>query len=483
MSKSLVLIADDDVAIRTVIEKKLQRSGFTTRSTGSGKELFSWLEKKVGDLVITDVVMPEFNGLEALPKISEIRPNLPVIVISGQNTVLTAIKANKLGAYEYLPKPFDLDKLLSIVLKALYSSSTSKKNVKVNQVDENEDLPIVGRSPAMQEVYRVLAKVVSTDLTVMIRGESGTGKELVARALHDFSKRKDLPFVAVNMAAIPRELIEAELFGHERGAFTGADKRGVGYFEQANGGTLFLDEIGDMPLEAQTRLLRVLQDGSFTPIGGRKIINTDIRIVTATHRDLSDMIEEGLFREDLFYRLNVIPIILPPLRERVEDISLLVSHFLKINERSGLEKKIITGDAIEKLMNYKWPGNVRELENVIRRLVALYPEETISASSIEEQINSFQKIPNINSVGSLSASVEKNLSHYFDLHKTSYPPPGLYNRVIHEVERPLILKTLAITKGNQIKAADLLGINRNTLRKKINYLDIQYKKSSKEFSD
>ena len=303
----------------------------------------------------------------------------------------------------------------------------------------------------------------------------------MARALHDFSKRKDLPFVAVNMAAIPRELIEAELFGHERGAFTGADKRGVGYFEQANGGTLFLDEIGDMPLEAQTRLLRVLQDGSFTPIGGRKIINTDIRIVTATHRDLSDMIEEGLFREDLFYRLNVIQIILPHLRERVEDISLLVGHFLKINEKSGLEKKIITGDAIEKLMDYKWPGNVRELENVIRRLVALNPEETISASAIEEQINSFQKIPNINSVGSLSASVEKNLSHYFDLHKSSYPPPGLYNRVIHEVERPLILKTLAITKGNQIKAADLLGINRNTLRKKINYLDIQYKKSSKEF--
>ncbi len=481
MSKSLVLIADDDVAIRTVIEKKLQRSGFTTRSTGSGQELFSWIEEKMGDLVITDVVMPEFNGLEALPKISEIRPNLPVIVISGQNTVLTAIKANKLGAYEYLPKPFDLDKLLSIVLKALPSSSSAQKNININQGAENEDLPIVGRSPAMQEVYRVLAKVVSTDLTVMIRGESGTGKELVARALHDFSKRKNLPFVAVNMAAIPRELIEAELFGHERGAFTGADKRGVGYFEQANGGTLFLDEIGDMPLEAQTRLLRVLQDGSFTPIGGRKIINTDIRIVTATHRDLSDMIEEGLFREDLFYRLNVIQIILPPLRERVEDISLLVGHFLKINEKSGLEKKIITGDAIEKLMDYKWPGNVRELENVIRRLVALNPEETISASAIEEQINSFQKIPNINSVGSLSASVEKNLSHYFDLHKSSYPPPGLYNRVIHEVERPLILKTLAITKGNQIKAADLLGINRNTLRKKINYLDIQYKKSSKEF--
>ena len=481
MSKSLVLIADDDVAIRTVLEKKLQRSGFATRSTGNGQELFSWIEKNVGDLVITDVIMPEFNGLELLPKISEIRPNLPVIVISGQNTVLTAIKANKLGAYEYLPKPFDLDKLLSIVLKALYSSSRTKKNANINQEDESEDLPIVGRSPAMQEVYRVLAKVVSTDLTVMIRGESGTGKELVARALHDFSKRKSLPFVAVNMAAIPRELIEAELFGHERGAFTGADQRGVGYFEQANGGTLFLDEIGDMPLEAQTRLLRVLQDGSFTPIGGRKIINTDIRIVTATHRDLSDMIEEGLFREDLFYRLNVIPIMLPPLRERVEDISLLVSHFLKINEKSGLEKKIITNDAIEKLMNYKWPGNVRELENVIRRLVALNPEEIISASSIEEQINSFQKIPNIHSVGSLSASVEKNLSHYFDLHKSSYPPPGLYNRVIHEVERPLILKTLAITKGNQIKAADLLGINRNTLRKKINYLDIQYKKSSKEF--
>ena len=333
----------------------------------------------------------------------------------------------------------------------------------------------------MQEVYRVLAKVVSTDLTVMIRGESGTGKELVAKALHDFSKRKNKPFIAVNMAAIPRELIESELFGHERGSFTGADQRGIGYFEQANGGTLFLDEIGDMPLEAQTRLLRVLQDGSLTPVGGRKVINTDIRIVTATHRDLTDMIEEGLFREDLFYRLNVIPIILPALRERVEDISLLVDHFLNINEKKGLDKKIITQEAVEKLMNYKWPGNVRELENVIRRLVILNPEETINGNSVDEHLSSTVITPNSNVVGSLSASVEKNLSNYFDLHKNSLPPAGLYNRVIHEIERPLILKTLALTNGNQIKAAELLGINRNTLRKKISYLDIQYKNQKRRF--
>ena len=479
MKKSLVLIADDDDAIRTVVEKKLQRSGFDTRSTNNGKELYHWIEKGDGDLIITDVVMPEANGLELLPLIKDKRPRLPVIVISGQNTVLTAIKANDLGAYEYLPKPFDLEHLLSIVLKALDSVS-SKKNRSNNIRDkENENLPIIGRSPPMQEVYRVLAKVVSTDLTVMIRGESGTGKELVAKALHDFSKRKNKSFIAVNMAAIPRELIESELFGHEKGSFTGADQRGIGYFEQANGGTLFLDEIGDMPLEAQTRLLRVLQDGSLTPVGGRKVINTDIRIVTATHRDLTDMIEEGLFREDLFYRLNVIPIILPPLRERVEDISLLVDHFLNINEKKGLDKKIITQEAIEKLMNYKWPGNVRELENVIRRLVTLNPEETINGNSVDEHLSSTVITPNSNVVGSLSASVEKNLSNYFDLHKNSLPPAGLYNRVIHEIERPLILKTLALTNGNQIKAAELLGINRNTLRKKISYLDIQYKRSKK----
>ena len=479
MSNNLILIADDDDAIRIVIEKKLQRLGLSTKSTNNGEQLLEWIKQGLGDLVITDVIMPKTNGLELLPIISEERPNLPVIVISGQNTVVTAIKANNLGAYEYLPKPFDLDQLYSIVNKALNSKSNSnaKKNLRGNS---EEDLPIVGRSPVMQEVYRVLAKVVSTDLTVMIRGESGTGKELVARALHDFSKRKDEAFIAVNMAAIPRELIDSELFGHERGAFTGAESRGVGHFEQANGGTLFLDEIGDMPLEAQTRLLRVLQDGSFTPVGGRKLIHTDIRIVTATHRDLSEMISEGLFREDLYYRLNVIPIILPPLRERVEDIKLLVDHFLNINEKKGLGKKIMSNDAIEKLMNHDWPGNVRELENTIRRLVALHPEENINATSVEEQLNSFGKIPNFNPVGSLSASVEKNLSQYFDLHKNSFPPSGLYNRVIHEVERPLILKTLSLTNGNQIKASELLGLNRNTLRKKISYLDIQYKKSQKK---
>ena len=381
MSNNLILIADDDDAIRIVIEKKLQRLGLSTKSTNNGEQLLEWIKQGLGDLVITDVIMPKTNGLELLPIISEERPNLPVIVISGQNTVVTAIKANNLGAYEYLPKPFDLDQLYSIVNKALNSKSNSnaKKNLRGNS---EEDLPIVGRSPVMQEMYRVLAKVVSTDLTVMIRGESGTGKELVARALHDFSKRKDEAFIAVNMAAIPRELIESELFGHERGAFTGAESRGVGHFEQANGGTLFLDEIGDMPLEAQTRLLRVLQDGSFTPVGGRKLIHTDIRIVTATHRDLSEMISEGLFREDLYYRLNVIPIILPPLRERVEDIKLLVDHFLNINEKKGLGKKIMSNDAIEKLMNHDWPGNVRELENTIRRLVALHPEENINATSV-----------------------------------------------------------------------------------------------------
>ncbi|HIG09336.1 MAG TPA: nitrogen regulation protein NR(I) [Alphaproteobacteria bacterium] len=471
MKKPLILIADDDNAIRLVLEKKFNRSGFTTKSTDKGKTLLSWVENGEGDLVITDVVMEDSNGLELLPIIQNIRPDLPIIVMSGLNTIKTAIDASAGGAYEYFPKPFDLDNVLDVVTKAFNSEKKIiNKSKSENLLDD--DLPIIGRSSAMQEVYRILAKVVASDLTVMIRGESGTGKELIARALHDYSPRKDKPFIAINMAAIPRELIESELFGYERGAFTGADKSSKGKFELADEGTLFLDEIGDMPVEAQTRLLRVLQDGCFTSIGGKRLIYTNVRIVTATHRNLSDMISDGLFREDLYYRLNVVPIFVPPLRERSDDIPLLINHFINQFTEKGVDKKTIDNGALIKLKNYLWPGNVRELENLIKRIIILTPQEIIDLETINLYLSKFESLNNKYVSTSLGASVEKHLNQYFDSHKNDLPASGLYDRIIHEVERPLIIKTLKLVKGNQLKAAELLGINRNTLRKKIMYLDI-----------
>jgi two-component system nitrogen regulation response regulator GlnG len=345
-----------------------------------------------------------------------------------------------------------------------------------------DNIPLVGRSPAMQDIYRVLARLMQTDLTVMISGESGTGKELVARALHDYGKRRAGPFVAINMAAIPKDLIESELFGHEKGAFTGAQARSAGRFEQAEGGTLFLDEIGDMPMEAQTRLLRVLQQGEYTTVGGRTPIKTDVRIIAATNKDLRILINQGLFREDLFFRLNVVPIRLPPLRERSEDIPDLVRHFFTLVEKEGLPAKHIEATAVERLKRYRWPGNIRELENMIRRLAALYPQETITENIIESELDQpAMAVPSGESDGeeTLSGSVERHLSAYFQTFGEGLPPPGLYHRILREVENPLISAALASTRGNQIKAAELLGVNRNTLRKKIRDLDIQVIRSAR----
>jgi len=471
MKKPLILIADDDSAIRLVLEKKFNRSGFTTKSTNKGKTLLSWIQSGEGDLIITDVIMEDSNGLDLLPLIQKVRPDLPVLVMSGLNTIKTAIDASARGAYEYFPKPFDLDKVLDVVVKAFNSEKqNNKKPDIVNILDD--DIPIIGRSSAMQEVYRILAKVVASDLTVMIRGESGTGKELIARALHDYSPRKDKPFIAINMAAIPRELIESELFGYERGAFTGADKSSKGKFELADQGTLFLDEIGDMPVEAQTRLLRVLQDGHFTSVGGKKLIYTNVRIVTATHRNLGEMISDGIFREDLYYRLNVIPIFVPPLRERSDDIPLLINHFFNKYTEINTDNKSLDTEAMIKLKNYEWPGNVRELENLIKRIIILTPQVIIDLETINLYLSKFETVNSKNLNSSLGASVEKHLKQYFELHKNELPASGLYDRIIHEVERPLIIKTLKLVRGNQLKASELLGINRNTLRKKIIYLDI-----------
>jgi two-component system nitrogen regulation response regulator GlnG len=466
-----ILIADDDRAIRTVLSQALGRSGYQVRATSSAATLWRWVEDGEGDLVITDVVMPDENGLDLVPRIKRVRPELRVVVMSAQSTFATAIKATQRGAFEYLPKPFDLKELLAVVERALAAPATAQ----TGEEPEGEKLPLVGRSAAMQEIYRTVARLTTTDLTVMITGESGTGKELVARALHDYGKRRAGPFVAINMAAIPRELIEAELFGHERGAFTGALNRGIGRFEQAAGGTLFLDEIGDMPPEAQTRLLRVLQEGEFTTVGGRQPIKANVRIVAATHRDLRQLIRQGLFREDLFYRLNVVPIRLPPLRERMEDIPLLARHFLDRARAAGLPAKQLSAEAMDALKGHAWPGNARELENLMRRLAALYPQEVIGADAVAAELAEAvqpagpdgQALP-----ATLEQAVERHLATFMAAHKEGMPVRDLYERVLAEVERPLLRLALGATRGNQIKAAAMLGLNRNTLRKKIRELEL-----------
>ena len=480
MPSGSILVADDDAAIRTVLNQALSRAGYEVRSTGTAATLWRWVSQGEGDLVITDVIMPDENAFDLVPRIRKARPDMPVIIMSAQNTFMTAIRASERGAYEYLPKPFDLKELIAIVGRAL-AEPKQKRAAAPAKPEEMENIPLVGRSPAMQEIYRVLARLMQTDLTVMITGESGTGKELVARALHDYGKRRSGAFVAVNMAAIPRDLIESELFGHEKGAFTGANTRSSGRFEQAEGGTLFLDEIGDMPMEAQTRLLRVLQQGEYTTVGGRTPIKSDVRIVAATNKDLRQLIQQGLFREDLFFRLNVVPLRLPPLRERTEDIPDLIRHFFAMVAREGLPQKQIDQAGIERLKQYRWSGNVRELENLARRLAALYPQETIGAAVIENELSQ-PVMPALSEEAQaaddgLAASVERHLAKYFAGFQDEMPPAGLYHRVLREIEYPLLSAALAATRGNQIRAADLLGLNRNTLRKKIRDLDIQVLRS------
>ncbi len=475
MKKIHILVADDDKAIRLVLETALKRSGFDVTLTENAAELWECAQQNFADLIITDVVMPDANAFELIPKIKEMNNNIPIIVMSAQNTLMTAIKANELGAFEYIPKPFDISELLNIVNRSV---NENKKVIENENFESPDGFPLIGRSKPMQEVYRIMARLMNSDLTVLITGESGTGKELIAKALHEFGNRKDSTFVAINMAAIPKDLIESELFGHEKGAFTGAIDKKIGKFQIADGGTLFLDEIGDMPIDAQTRLLRVLQEGEFLTVGGTSPIKTNVRIIAATNKSLADQIKLGAFREDLYYRINVIPIMLPPLRDRKDDLPALVNHFMAKNVPNDNSSRI-EQVALNYIKNYDWPGNIRELENFIKRLITLYPNETISLDIIK---NEFTFLDNENyssdskQLRSLEDHVESFLSKY-SIEDFNEGDEGLYHKVLVQFEKPILNFVMESTKGNQIKASKILGLNRNTLRKKLRQLSASYSKN------
>lgn len=442
-----VLVADDDRTIRTVLTQALTRAGCKVHATSSLTTLMRWVDEGKGDLVISDVVMPDGNGLEMLPKIGQERPGLPVIVISAQNTIMTAIQAAEAEAYDYLPKPFDLPDLMKRAARALETKRRAPAPRSEIPQEAREDLPLVGRTPQMQALYRLVARVMNTDLAVLITGESGTGKSLIARAIHDFSDRRSLPFVtaaASDLAGVdgPSDLLA-----------------------RARGGSILFDEVSDLDAEAQARIVRML-DG---------LTDTSPRVMATSQTDLMSRMEAGAFRQDLFYRLGGVTVNVPSLRERVDDIPLLADHFLARAERDGMALRRFADDAMELIRAYSWPGNVRQLENTIRRLVVTSSEEIITRAEVEMVLGSQPEIEPLmgGSEGEkLSASVGKHLRRYFDLHGGVLPPPGLYSRILREMELPLIEIALDATGGNQAKCADLLGINRNTLRKKITDLDI-----------
>ncbi|MGC4252173.1 MAG: nitrogen regulation protein NR(I) [Sphingobium sp.] len=461
-----ILVVDDDPAICVVVGEALRRQGHKVKAVSSIRERAELLETFSPDVLITDVMLPDGDGLEDVAAILERWQDLHVIILSAQNTLNTAIRATEKGAFEYLPKPFDLNELTRAVADALSEKEGEEADASGASLP-HDGMPLVGRSPAMQEVYRTVARVLSNDLTILVLGESGTGKELIAEAIHSLGQRRTKPFVAINMAAIPRELIEAELFGYEKGAFTGANARTAGKFEQAQGGTLFLDEIGDMPMEAQTRLLRVLQSGEVTTVGGSKPVRVDVRIIAATNKDLPRLIEENRFRQDLYYRLNVVPISLPPLRERREDVMLLARHFLDQAAQEGLPRKSLSHEAAQLLMLYHWPGNVRELQNLMQRLAVLSRENVIAADILRNALPLDALPADFTAPSEQLAQAVKEWAKrqlgvgLSDLHR------NLHDDLLAVVEPVLFQETLARVDGNQLRAAGLLGINRNTLRKKL----------------
>ncbi|MCI5038078.1 MULTISPECIES: response regulator [Donghicola] len=442
-----VLVADDDRTIRTVLTQALTRAGCKVHATSSLTTLMRWVSEGKGDVVISDVMMPDGNGLEMLPKIGEERPNLPVIVISAQNTIMTAIQAAEAKAYDYLPKPFDLPDLMKRTARALESSARSAPRA-IEEPERPDELPLVGRTPAMQALYRLVARVMNTELPVLISGESGSGKSLIAKAIHDFSDRRTLPFVTVNSNDL--ETLEGPAQA----------------LAKARGGSLLFDEVGDLSAEAQARVVRMLDS----------LTDNAPRIMATSQTDLTNRMEAGEFRQDLFYRLGGVTIQVPALRERVDDIPLLAAHFLSKSEQDGAPARQLSEEAEKMVRAYSWPGNVRQLENAMKRLVVTSREPSITQTEVESVLGNQPSIePMVSGAPQekLSAAVARHLRRYFDLHGGVLPPPGLYQRILHEIELPLIEIALDATGGNQAKCADLLGINRNTLRKKITDLDIQ----------
>jgi len=467
-----VLVVDDDPAICVVVSEALKRQGHIVRTVGSIAERRAALPSFAPDVLVTDVMLPDGDGLDGVNDLISDDPKLKVIILSAQNTLNTAVRATGQGAFEYLPKPFDLNELGRAVGEAL-SVRASQSAAEPRDERVSEDLPLNGRSAPMQEVYRTIARVVGNDLNILVLGESGTGKELVAEAIHNLGPRRSHPFVAINMAAIPRELIEAELFGYEKGAFTGALARSAGKFEQAQSGTLFLDEIGDMPMEAQTRLLRVLQSGEVTTVGGTRPVRVNVRIIAATNKDLPALIADGRFREDLFYRLNVVPIRLPALRERTGDVPLLARHFLELAAQHGLPRKTLSDEAATLLDLHDWPGNVRELQNLMQRLTVLTRDKEINADHVRQVLSVTEPAPGLRTAGAneLRESVSRWARDYLAVGGGANVD-DLHERLLAVIEPVLLGETLAALDGNQIKAAAMLGMNRNTLRKKLTHYDI-----------
>ena len=477
MAIKRILVADDEESIRWVLSKALSKQGFQVDLASNGQEALEMSRQRSYDLAVLDIKMPGLSGLDLLTRFQEECRETLVVIMTAESSMKNAVEAMKRGAYDYITKPFDLDTLDAIIVKAQKAADVTEEVTRLKgELKEHYQLDraIIGQSAPMQALYKVLGKVAPSDVTVLIVGESGTGKELVARAIHFNSPRLGKPFIALNCAAIPRELLESELFGHEKGAFTGAGERKIGRFEQANGGTLFLDEIGDMPLELQAKLLRVLQEREITRTGGTQTIRVDVRIIAATNQNLKKKVQDREFREDLFYRLNVVPVELPPLRQRREDLPALVDYFLgRAREEYQTNARGLTGEALQLLQGYDWPGNVRELEHALQRAALLSPDALLGPDDFPEVHSQQPAGQNEASLESLIATKLQGSLGQIDIQEMN----NLYEMVLHQMERPLINIVLDKTRGNQVKAAEVLGINRNTLRKKIQVLGISSRRS------
>jgi len=463
--KARILVADDEDSLRWVLEKGLRQAGYEVSAVKDGTAAVGAFEAEPFDLVFLDIRMPGVDGLTALGRLREIRADACVIVMTAHGTMDTAIQAMQRGAYDYLAKPFDLDEVLLLTERALTARRLTQEvmRLKSGLQDVWEFGAIIGRHPRMQEVYKTIGRVAASDVTVLLRGESGTGKELVASAIHHYSRRAGRPFVAVSCAAIPATLLESEMFGHERGAFTDAKERRLGKLELAHGGTLYLDEIGDMPVELQTKLLRALQERTIERLGGQDSIRIDVRVLAATNRDLEALMKEGRFREDLYYRLNVVAVNLPPLRERRRDVPLLIEHLLA-KHAGELGERGVAPEALDRLVGYDWPGNVRELENVIQRAMVMATSGIILPEHLP--IGPVSAAAAVTVDAPLEEVIERKLVECVRGLR-EHASANLYDLMIGLIEKPLLRAVLRETAGNQVRAAQILGINRNTLRKKL----------------